>query len=162
MRRRCFVSSRSLRSVRTLPSNETRPLLGRSRPTISFRATVLPQPLSPTITRVCPRFTVKLMPRNTDCAPNSTLTLSNSTSGAFGIGVSAVIRFSPEFRRLRRRARLTWMTIPMVRASATPQAAGKLHQSQRIPAVVGALQEQRQEEIEHEDGHERQHEGLGR
>src|SRR5258707_2629532 len=101
------------------------------------------------------------MPRNTACAPNSTLTLSNSTSGAFGIGVSGVIRLPPEFRRLQRRARRNWMTTPFILASATPQAAGKSHQPQRVPTVMGAFQEQRQEEIEHQDGHERQHEGLG-
>src|SRR5262249_31644549 len=79
-RSRSFASSRSPRSVSDLPSKSTWPSVARRSPTISFSATVFPQPLSPMIASVLPRSNLKLMSRKIVCGPKRMPTRSNSTN----------------------------------------------------------------------------------
>src|SRR5207248_367009 len=117
----------SFRSARHRPSKRTLPDVGRSKPTISFSATVLPQPLSPMIASVCPCGTPRARSRRTCCGPKLNETSANEMS-----------------------------------ASGIANRSIELHNGQAEQPLLQTIEEEREEEIDHQDGNERQDERFGR
>src|SRR5882724_11457551 len=79
--------SRVAGSVASLPSTNTRPEVGSSRPTMCFRRTLLPEPLGPIRTKISPGATSSEMSRSTARSPKFLLSFSSLTPTA-GISVA--------------------------------------------------------------------------
>src|SRR5713226_6773100 len=71
------IFSRSLRCVISMPCTETDPLFGFQSPRMIFRSELLPAPLGPRITLVCPLLTSKDTSSRIFRSSTSTVTCSS-------------------------------------------------------------------------------------
>src|SRR5690348_9228108 len=81
IRRRSSKRSSSFMALTSWPSTQMLPRLGRSRPIVSFRMVLLPEPATPSSALVSPRSSEKEMPSRTGLPSKLMATSSNTMTG---------------------------------------------------------------------------------